>query len=307
LKYSYGAVMDVGAAKEDQLRTRITGLVRPVLEKMMAEMKRSLSFFQRTSGVKQMEKIYIVGGGACMRHLPLYLKSELDIDVEMFPAKRYFNFQKNLFQDLDEDMILNTLIPSCGLFINRTSHINLVPPQTRIFARIASYKHVVNLVMCSILGCMALVFGLFYLNYKEIQKTLSASEESLAELDDQARTIDELRSFKQNFLVRKTLVDGLVSSSPNWQWLLAELSRITPDAIVYDSMNIEITDDGGILTLIGIVDTKAIRLDKTISELMEKMGDSPFFSGMELVKMARNPAGARSAEAEFELKGFLFY
>ena len=306
VKRNMGVVINPAETKDDPVISRCSSLTRPVLEKMAAEIKRSLAYFQKTANVQKMDKIYIVGGGANMKHLSLYFKNEIASDVELFPMQKYFKIAPELLQDEDENEALNTIVPACGLIFEGTSSVNLVPAATRGFSMIASYKHAWNLIVGSMLFCMTVLFAYYLYDKKEIEKQLYASEDSLQQLDQQAKQIESFRAFKQQVIRKKELVENLLSSGPHWNGLLAELSRITPSCVIFQSMEVEITPEGGLLHILGNVDTNKARLDQSLSELIKKMEASPFFNGVELIRMEENPK-SKNKMAQFEVKGWLLF
>jgi type IV pilus assembly protein PilM len=306
LKRNYGVIINPASVKQNPILSNYASLSRPVLEKMSAELKRSLAFFQRSASVSKMDKIFIAGGGGNLNNLSLYFKKELNIDVEPFPVNKYFKIDKKLINEETEGQILNTIIPSCGLFWDKTEgKINLVPGISRFFSRIASYKLIWNLIIIGILSALLLAFVLMTFQNMEITNQLQFSKDQLQLLSEQAKEIESLKSYNDFYLERKKLVESLVFSGPKWNLLLAEISRITSKSIVFKKLEIKISKEG-MLIIIGSVDIKKSRLDKSISSLMEKMEQSPFFKHVELVRMEQNRK-SQSKLAEFEVKGVLLY
>jgi type IV pilus assembly protein PilM len=306
IKRKQGLVLNPQTVK-DPLISKLISLYRPILEKIATELKRSLVFFQRSANIQQMDKIYLVGGGANLKCLIEYFKQETGFLVEMFPAGKYFTVAKDLIPGEEETEILNTIIPAAGLFMDgKEDKMNLVPPQTRLFARIASYKHIWNLIIGGIGLGMGILYILAFFQYKVIDQNLRASKNELISLDAQAKQIDLLNSYKQRYLEKKKLVEGLLLSGPKWELLLKELSRLTSKNITFQVLNTETVDSDAVLTIVGTVDTSQERLDKALSDLMEKMGQSPFFKGVELVRMEQKP-DSQKKQAEFEIKGWLLY
>lgn len=306
LKREMGASLDPAGLKNDPVKSKMAGMARPVFEKMVTEFKRSFSFFQRMSKIDKMDKVYIVGGGANIHHLPLFLKEELEIDVELFPVKKYFRIAPGLIAD-HEEYYLNHLISACGLiYESKLESINLVPSATKLFSKIASYRHVWNLVVIgSFMGMLGL-FVWFKTEYNSMQKYFLYSKEELQSLDVQAREIDRLYQFKEKYLAKEALVKKLIANEPNWKGVFYEISRLTPEWVYLDILEASVTGGECTVVLKGMVDTGKAKFDQIISRLLLSLNESPYFSLVELVRMEHNPKGKHQM-AEFEIRAGVIF
>ena len=69
--------------------SKISFLARPVLERLSAEIGRSLDYYRTQFNEERIDKLLLTGGGANLKNMVSYLASELRLPVEHFnPFKR---------------------------------------------------------------------------------------------------------------------------------------------------------------------------------------------------------------------------
>jgi type IV pilus assembly protein PilM len=73
-------------------RSKIPYLVRPVLERLMAEIARSLDYYRNQSHLERIDRLFLTGGGANIKNIVTYLSETLRLPVE-----RLNPFDKILF------------------------------------------------------------------------------------------------------------------------------------------------------------------------------------------------------------------
>jgi type IV pilus assembly protein PilM len=63
-------------------RSKIPYLVRPVLERLMAEIARSLDYYRTQSHLERIDRLFLTGGGANIKNVATYLSETLRLTVE---------------------------------------------------------------------------------------------------------------------------------------------------------------------------------------------------------------------------------
>jgi type IV pilus assembly protein PilM len=63
-------------------RSKIPYLVRPVLERLMAEIARSLDYYRNQSHLERIDRLFLTGGGANTKNIATYLSETLRLPVE---------------------------------------------------------------------------------------------------------------------------------------------------------------------------------------------------------------------------------
>jgi type IV pilus assembly protein PilM len=98
--------------------SKIPYLVRPVLERLMAEIARSLDYYRNQSHLERIDRLYLTGGGANTKNIATYLSETLRLPVERLnPFDRILSDAKKIdAQFLDQKgpafaVALGTAIP----------------------------------------------------------------------------------------------------------------------------------------------------------------------------------------------------
>ena len=98
-------------------RSKVTVLIRPVLERMAVEIGRSLDYYKSQFNVDRIDRLLLTGGGANLKNIGPYLAAELRLPVEPFnPLKELlFDSKKIDVQTLDETGCIFTVAAGTAL------------------------------------------------------------------------------------------------------------------------------------------------------------------------------------------------
>jgi type IV pilus assembly protein PilM len=86
-------------------------VLRPALNRLLFEIRRSLTFFDNNSQKKGFEKVLIMGGGARIKGIERFLEDELMLPVEVFNPFKYLEvdggiFPKNIVDEVGSQMAI---------------------------------------------------------------------------------------------------------------------------------------------------------------------------------------------------------
>ena len=106
-----------GTAGESISTSKISFWVRPVMEKMAAEVRRSLDYYRNQFNAERMDRLLLTGGGSNLKNIAPYLAHELGLPVERSnPLPRIFSVsQKTDGQMLDQMGPLFTVAAGAAL------------------------------------------------------------------------------------------------------------------------------------------------------------------------------------------------
>jgi type IV pilus assembly protein PilM len=107
--------------------SKISFLIRPVLEKLVAEISRSLDYYRSQFSEEQIDRVLLTGGSANLKNIVSYLGSELRLPVEHFNPLR-----KILFDSKRVDLQLLNQMGSiftiaAGIALPEPNRIELLP------------------------------------------------------------------------------------------------------------------------------------------------------------------------------------
>jgi type IV pilus assembly protein PilM len=115
--------------------SKISFLVRPVLEKLVAEIGRSLDYYRSQFNEEQIDRVLLTGGGANSKNIVSYLGSELRLPVEHFnPLGKILSDSKKVdLQALDQMGSIFTI--AAGLALPEPNRIELLPAKKRFLSK----------------------------------------------------------------------------------------------------------------------------------------------------------------------------
>jgi Tfp pilus assembly protein PilN len=116
-------------------RSKIPYLVRPVLERLMAEIGRSLDYYRTQFHVERIDRIFLTGGGANTKNIITYLSETLRLPVERLNPfdKILFDAKKIEAQFLDQRGSAFTI--ALGIIVPQRKQIELLPAQEAYWSK----------------------------------------------------------------------------------------------------------------------------------------------------------------------------
>jgi type IV pilus assembly protein PilM len=107
--------------------SKISFLIRPVLERLAAEISRSLDYYRNQFKVERVDRLLLTGGGSNLKNLSSYLMGEQRLPVELFNPFReiLFDSKKTDARVLDQEGPMLTV--AAGLAIPGHKRIEFLP------------------------------------------------------------------------------------------------------------------------------------------------------------------------------------
>ena len=212
----------------------ISNAMRPVLEKLLSEIERTIGYFHRQFPQESLKYLYITGGGGQLRNIETFLSEGFHLPVKRLEIFGGDFMIKPSSETVTDNVEGNRLALAIGLTERRSLHqINLLPPSARRFKEyLISYIKGKGLLYISLPFLVPLLiliaFGLDqWINYARQRKT---------DLDNE---IDQYKSYDlPNFqaLVKEVeqmqnevaVLEGTRRQEIPWEAVFRELSRLTP-------------------------------------------------------------------------------
>ncbi len=211
--------------------SKISFLVRPVLERLSAEIGRSLDYYRNQFNEERIDRLLLTGGGANLRNIVSHLANELRLPVELFNplTKIIFDSKKVDTQFLDQIGSLFTI--AAGMALPEAKRIELLPAREPFWAKLQVVKSIPVLAPAIVL--LIFLGVALYMNgqVKTLQKEIEAKRAKMANLDVlQAK----LQALKEKDIQLKEKLSQFPSSTivpVPYRDILREVSQIVPDNI----------------------------------------------------------------------------
>lgn len=287
IKKTFGIPAEkVGILKDNIQASQVISLMRPFLEELTRELKRSLEYFSSSPKEKSPSVFYITGGGANLKNLERYLGKELNINISKLPLPGCINTQKIDKEKLEKDQ--SQMMSAIGASLADSGGINLLPQELK--TQKIEFIETVSLRVVTIILSAILLFSLFIFKFQErdYKKRLKTAQIHL-------QTIEGIRVLKQKIYLMQLAIDRIQKHRIPVDGLLKQISNIVPGNILLNELNLD--TEGHVLILKGAVSASESVAQPVLTDFMKKIETSAFFSDVALV-ISKNIGGVQ----EFEIK-----
>lgn len=217
---------------------KITFLMRPLLEKLVGEIARSLEYFRTQISGKNIDRLLLCGGGANMKNMDLYLAQELHLPVQRFHPGPHIPFdQQNIDGQLWETLGPQ-LAAALGVALPPIKELNFLPEKEPLVSRLRQGKNPYLLASASAAAIMALLTWGVKTDLAKVQKEYELKSAQLQKLERLPIILSALqekeKQMKRHLLFFSTSSSGAFPSPR----ILAELRTIIPENITLTQLNI---------------------------------------------------------------------
>ena len=215
---------------------QIAPLVRPVLERLANEIRRSLDYYREESRGKRVIKVVLLGGNAELKGLPEFLKIALGMEVEITQPLRNLQIEMSDEKKRELEQLSPRLSIAVGAALTETKGINLLPlelkEQATKTAR-SAMTAVIGFLMVFIFG---MVYASLYMQLRTYQKIVASNQTALNDIKQQVAQAYELQQLKEKMTARQTLINSLMLGDTKWVEVLKAISNLTPGKITLEEV-----------------------------------------------------------------------
>jgi type IV pilus assembly protein PilM len=211
--------------------SKIPFLVRPVLERLSAEIERSLDYYKSQLNIDRVDRFLLSGGGANLKSIDTYLSDELRLPVERFnPFKKIPFDAKKIDPELLDQMgpIFTTAV---GVALPAQRQIDLLPAKEPLWSKARLEKY---LPRFSFLIILLIFIGIVWHMNGEISRIQKERDEKIA----QAKTLEMLQSKLMMLKEKEAKIKQDLSIFPPsmifpmpFRELLGTVSHLTPENV----------------------------------------------------------------------------
>ncbi len=293
--------------------SKISFLVRPVLERLTVEIGRSLEYYKNQFHVERIDRLLLTGGGSNLVDIASCLSGELRLPVEQF-----IPFRKILFDSKKIDpQVAQLLEPMSALFtvatgiaLPETKRIELLPVKpaywsmARMEKLIPIFSSIVTLIV-------------FLWIFLQMSGQMSVIKK---EYDEKMTKVKILEALQAKLIVLKdkenrmrqdlSLIPSSVIAQVPFQEVLLEVGRIVPDNVTVTLLSVQDgsdtskketqTKEGKELQIKGIAFGSDLQCLTALAQIIERLEKSPLFKNARLVTADENKLYNQPA-TEFEI------
>jgi type IV pilus assembly protein PilM len=290
--------------------SKISFLIRPVLEKLVAEIGRSLEYYRNLFNEEQIDRLLLTGGGANLKNIVSYLANELRLPVEHFNplGKILFDSKKIDIQLLEQMGSIFTI--AAGVALPESKRIELLPAKEPFYFKIQIGKLIPILAP----GIIFFIFlAIIWYTNKEVTAIQKERNAKVAKVESLVAFQAKLKLLKEKDLQIKESLSMFPSSmivSVPYRDILKEVSHMLPDNVTLTLLTVRHKgkpskeesqiDEGNELHLSGLAFGNDMNCLTSLALIIERLERSFLFKNVKLMSADENKLYTRSG-AEFDI------
>lgn len=236
-KYGYPLGFSEGMTFRGAPLTEIGTMMRPVVERLTGEIHRSLAFYHDKSPHK-VRALYLLGGGAQLKHLARLLSERVGIPVSLVSFPEEFKVaggekQEQLFKAHFLEYAL-----ALALALESPSGGNLLPTVYRRAHQMALIQGYLNVSAIGVVFLVSLLTFFAWMERKQLKDTLIRTEQK-AKLSESNLQRYERVSLRKTELVRAIQdLDAKMEQNPITMQCVKAVSNLFPKSLTMISIKI---------------------------------------------------------------------
>ena len=278
--------------------SKISFLVRPVLERLVAEIGRSLDYYRNQFNRERIDRVLLTGGGANLKNIASYLAGELRLPVECFNPLQEILFDSKQIDVQVLDRVGPMLMAAIGVALPEPRRVELLPAKEPFLSRIRLEKSIA--ILAPLVTLLVFSWIVWEVN-KEVSHLHKERDGKIARITKietlQAKLAllkEKERQIKQDLSQFPT---SMIGSVPH-QKVLREASQIVPDNVTLRLLSVQNkmkaakgelpTDAERELHLTGLAFGSDIHCLTALAQIIEGLEKSPLFKNARLMSADEN-------------------
>ncbi|MBI3616437.1 MAG: pilus assembly protein PilM [Candidatus Omnitrophica bacterium] len=264
--------------------TQLCALLRGNLERLTAEVERSLVFYGESTGGPAVSELILVGGGAHLKGLSDRLQEHLKIQVQVPDPLEGFQQTPAALQGPASATPLS-FVPVLGAALTEGLGINLLPAEIKQAHQMRIQRAALTGVLtATVVGALLIRIGMgVYERTLRTQITAFSLE--------RAAVASELVQARIAFVTQEKQ-----RSQPRWEDLFKELTHVLPREIYLTGLTLS----GNEVTLRGQVREQGRPSDQVLADFLRALEEERFFTQVRLISSRQLEGPAK--ESEFEIR-----
>jgi cell division ATPase FtsA len=290
--------------------SNISFLVRPVLEKLTAEIGRSLEYYRNLFNSEKIDRLLLTGGGANLKNIVSYLAGELRLPVEHFNP-----LENSLFDSKKIDAHLWNQMGSiftiaAGIALPEPKRIELLPAKEPFLSKVQIGKSIHILAPGITFFILMAIFWYMNGQVTAIQKERDIKMAKVANLETLQEKLKLLKEKDLQVKAKLSLLPSAMIVSVPYRDILREVSQILPDNVTLTLLTVQNkgknskgesqTNEGMEFHISGLAFGSDEGCLKALALVIERLERSPLFNNVKLDSADENKLYTRPG-AGFEI------
>jgi type IV pilus assembly protein PilM len=300
--------------------SKISFLVRPVLERLTAEIGRSLDYYRNQFFVEQINRVLLTGGEANLKNIASYLGGELRLPVENFNPFREILFDSKKIDAQILDQMGSQFTIAAGVALPQPKRIEFLPVKEPILTKARIVKSIP--VLAPLIALLIFLGIIWNMSAKvaSIKQERDAKVAKVTNIETLQAKLTLLKEKERRVKQELSLFPSSVIVSVPYQEVLREISHIVPDNVTLKLLSVQAKakplkkevqtsksqagesqqDQESGLHITGIAFGSDIQCLTALAQIIEGLEKSPLFKNAKLISADENKLYNRPG-ADFEI------
>jgi type IV pilus assembly protein PilM len=288
--------------------SKVSFHMRPVLERMAAEIGRSLDYYKNQFNVDRIDRVLLTGGGAHLKNFSSYLGNELRLPVEHFNPLREILFDSKKIDAEILDQMGSRFTVAAGVALPQPKRIEFLPAREPILTKARIVKYIPVLAP---LIALLIFLGIIWNMSAKVASIKQERDAKVAKVTNIETLQAKLTLLKEKEIKVKqelSLFPSSVIVSVPYQEVLREISHIVPDNVTLKLLSVQAKakplkkevpasksqegesqqDQESGLHITGIAFGSDIQCLTALAQIIEGFEKSPLFKNAKLISADEN-------------------
>lgn len=302
---------EMGIPLESTPTSKIIFYIRPVLEKLVTEIGRSLEYYKSLFNEEKIDRLILTGGGANLKNMSTYLSNELHLPVESLNPLERILFDPKQVDIPSIKQVGSTFSIAVGIAIPQPKRIELLPSKEPPLSKTKVVKSIPILIPGVVLFIFLSIIGYMNGQLRTLQRERDEKMARIKNLDDLQ---EKMRLLKEKEMKIKENLSSFPSSMRvpiPYQEILKETSNLLPENVTLTLLSIQPkakspkgespSDEEKELHLSGVAFGTDMNCLTSLAIIIEGLEKSSFFKNVRLISTDENKLYNRKG-AEFNIR-----
>jgi len=302
IKEEVGILSDIqdGRKVDEKLDlSKISFLMRPVLERWAGEIGRSLDYYRNQFYGEKIERILLTGGSAHLKNFASYLESELRLPIERFNPLKEMLYNAKKIDAGALDQVGSMFTHAVGVALSEPKQIEFLPVKEPFWSKIPVEKSIFIFVP---LLTLLIFLGIVWYKSGQVTALQRERDEKVArvvKLEDLRTRLAVLKEKEAKIKQDLSLFPSSVAPPVPYRKALREINEIIPGNVTLTHLEIQTgatplkkplqaskPQEGeprkGVLHIGALAFGNDIHCLTAIAQIIERLERSPLFSQVKL-------------------------
>jgi len=271
--------------------TQILSMIRPMLERLAAEIKRSLTYYEARFQGEGVNKIFIFGKGVGIQGVDIFLSKETSLNIQKISLNEKISISSKV-----DPLIFSQDYASFGLALNYKESINLLPREFRT-EKIEKFQKV------SLRWITFISFLLLIVSFIFAKTAVGLFKKRLENEKVRLGILSEVVQIKTKIGQLNNLVTEVKNSEIPLARILKKLSNISERELFFTYFSLNFDSNSG--SIKGYIKKVSRNPDTILTKLVADMKNSDYFSEVNIVSVTKDEnRGFEITDFELNIKLF---